>query len=202
VLLKNVQHALSINKNLVSGSLVCRDGLNMVFESSKVVISTYSQFIGKGYDCGGLFRFSLSDFCDKVVNHVCDSNNSVADIWHSHLCHINFGWMSCLSSLSLILDFKTVKGSKCQACVQEKQPRKPHKVVDKRPMTLLELIHNDLCEMNGVLTKRGKIYFMTLIDDATRYCYVFLLKTKDEALECFKTYKAKVENHFENKKTC
>ena len=40
---------------------------------------------------------------------------------------------------------------------------------------------------------------MTLIDDATTYCYVFLLKTKDEALECFKTYKAKVENQLEKK---
>jgi hypothetical protein len=35
---------------------------------------------------------------------------------------------------------------------------------------------------------------MTLIDDATRYYFVFLLKTKDEAFECFKTYKAEVEN--------
>ena len=40
---------------------------------------------------------------------------------------------------------------------------------------------------------------MTLIDDATKYCYVFLLKTKDEAFECFKTYKAEVENQLEKK---
>jgi transposase InsO family protein len=40
---------------------------------------------------------------------------------------------------------------------------------------------------------------MTLIDDATKYCYVFLLKTKDEVLECFKTYKAEVENQLEKK---
>jgi hypothetical protein len=53
--------------------------------------------------------------------------------------------------------------------------------------------------MNGVLTKGGKRYFMTLIDDVTKYCYVFLLKTKDEALECFKTYKAEVENQLEKK---
>ena len=153
VRLKNVQHAPSIKKNLVSGSLLCRDGFKLVFESNKVVISRYGQFIGKGYDSGGLFCFSLSDFCNKVVNHVCDSNNSVADIWHSRLCHVNFGCMSRLSSMSLIPNFTTVKGSKCQACVQAKQPRKPHKVVDERRTTILELIHSDLCEMNGVLTK-------------------------------------------------
>ena len=66
--------------------------------------------------------------------------------------------------------------------MQAKQPRKPHKAIDERHTTLLELIHSDICEMNGVLTKGGKIYFITLIDDATKYCYVFLLKTKDKAL--------------------
>ena len=28
----------------------------------------------------------------------------------------------------------------------------------------------------------GKRYFRTLIDDSTRFCYVYLLNTKDEAL--------------------
>ena len=53
--------------------------------------------------------------------------------------------------------------------------------------------------MNGVLTKGGKRYFMTLIDDSTRYCYVFLLKSKDEALTFFKNYKAEVENQLDRK---
>jgi transposase InsO family protein len=63
----------------------------------------------------------------------------------------------------------------------------------------LELIHSDICEMNGVLTEGGQRYFMTTIDDASRYCYAYLLKTKDEALNCFKTYNVKVENQLEKK---
>ena len=66
-------------------------------------------------------------------------------------------------------------------------------------MAPLELIHYDLCEMNSVLTKGGKRYFMTLIDDATRFFYVYLLKTKDEMLDYFKLYKAEVENQLERK---
>jgi hypothetical protein len=170
--------------------------------SKWIIISRYDQFIGKGYDSGGLFRFSLYNFCNKVVNHKRDSNNSMVDVWHSRLSHINFGCMSRLSSMNLIPNFSTIKGSKCQACVQAKQPCKPQKDVDKRHTTLLELIHSDIYEMNSVLIKGGKRYFMTLIDDATKYCYVFLLKTKDEALECFKTYKTEVENQLENKIKC
>ncbi|MDK0894235.1 DDE-type integrase/transposase/recombinase, partial [Clostridium perfringens] len=38
-----------------------------------------------------------------------------------------------------------------------------------------------------------------MIDDATRFCYVYLLKTKDEALDYFKIYKAEVENQLDRK---
>ena len=40
---------------------------------------------------------------------------------------------------------------------------------------------------------------MTLIDDSTKYCRVYLLKSKDEALNYFKIYKAKVENQLDRK---
>jgi transposase InsO family protein len=53
--------------------------------------------------------------------------------------------------------------------------------------------------MNGILTKCGKRYFLTFIDDSTRFCYVYLLKTKDEAFNYFKTYKAQVENQLKRK---
>jgi hypothetical protein len=61
-------------------------------------------------------------------------------------------------------------------------------------LTLLELIYSGICEINGVLIEGGQRYFMTIIDDASRYCYVYLLKTKDDALNYLKTYKAEVEN--------
>jgi len=68
VQLKNVQHVPIINKNLVSGPLLCKDGFKVVLESNKLVVSKHGQVIGKGYDCGGLFRLSLVDFCNKSVN--------------------------------------------------------------------------------------------------------------------------------------
>jgi hypothetical protein len=185
--LKNVQHVPTIRKNLVSVSLLLRDGFKVVLESNKVVMSKHGQFIGKDYDCVGLFRLSLADFCNKSVNHICGTINDNSSVWHSRLCHVNFGLMSHLSSLRLIPDFTIAKGSKCHSCVQSKQPRKPHKAAKERHLAPLELIHSDLCEMNGVLTKGGKRYFMTLIDDASRYCYVYLLKTKDEALNYYKS---------------
>jgi hypothetical protein len=54
---KNMQHVPSIHKNLISGTLLCRYGFKIVLESNKIVVSKSGKFIGKGYDCGGLFRF-------------------------------------------------------------------------------------------------------------------------------------------------
>jgi hypothetical protein len=179
----------SINKNLVSGSLLCRDSFKVVLESNKFIVSRCGQFIGKVYAYGCLFRFSVSDFCNKSVNNICDSiNESDASIWHSRLCHLNFGSMSPLSRLNLILNLSIVKCSKFQSCVQSKQHRKPHKAAEERHLAPLELIYSDICEMNDVLIEGEQRYFMTMIDDAYRYYYVYLLKTKDELLNCFKTY--------------
>jgi hypothetical protein len=138
VQLKNMQHVSSINKNIVSGSLLCRDGFKVVLESNKFVVSKCGQFIGKGFVCGGLFRFSVSDCCNKSMNNICDGiNDSDASIWHSRLCHLNFGSMSRLSILNLILNLSIVKGSKCQSCVQSKHSQKPHKATEDRHLAPL-----------------------------------------------------------------
>jgi len=53
VQLKNVQLVPSIRKNLISGSLLCRDGYKLVFESNKCIQSKYGTLIGKGYESIG-----------------------------------------------------------------------------------------------------------------------------------------------------
>jgi len=195
--LKSVQHVPSIKKNLVSASMLCRDGYRVVLESNKCVVSKHGSFVGKGYDCGGLFRLSLHDVCNKLVNSVDVSDES--DLWHSQFCHASYGCLMRLANLNLIPKFNLVNKSKCHVSVESKQPRKPHKATKARNLAPLELIHSDLCEMNGILTKGDKRYFITFIDDSTRFCYVYLLKTKDEVLHYFKAYKAEVENQLERK---
>ncbi|GJR34365.1 zinc finger, CCHC-type containing protein [Tanacetum coccineum] len=52
---------------------------------------------------------------------------------------------------------------------------------------------NDLCDLHATPSLGNKKYFVTFIDDALRFCYVYLLHTKDEALDKFKVFKTKVE---------
>jgi hypothetical protein len=155
-------------------------------------LSKFGTFVGKGYERGGLSHLSLSDVCNKVAYNVINVDET--NVWHSRLCHVNFSCMMRLANLNLIPKFTFVKNSKCHVYVQSKQTRKSRKAAEVRNLAPLELIHSDLCEMNGMLTKGGKRYFMTSIDDSTRFCYIYLLKSKDEALHYFKIYKAEVEN--------
>ena len=74
----------------------------------------------------------------------------------------------------------------CISCSQAKITKTPHKSV-VRNSELLELIHSDLCEFEGILTHGGKIYFITFIDDFSKYIYVYLLKNKNDAFDAFKT---------------
>jgi hypothetical protein len=96
VLLKHVKHVPSIKKNRFSIPLLCCDGYKVVFVANKCVVSRHGTFVGKGYDCGGLFRLSLMDVCNNVVVSVCNETH----LWHSHLCHVNLGCLTQLANMS------------------------------------------------------------------------------------------------------
>jgi transposase InsO family protein len=55
-------------------------------------------------------------------------------------------------------------------------------------------VYVDLCGPVTPATAGGNKYFMLLVDDHSRWMQVFLLKSKDQAVEAFVGYKAEVEN--------
>ncbi|GJW67336.1 zinc finger, CCHC-type containing protein [Tanacetum coccineum] len=52
---------------------------------------------------------------------------------------------------------------------------------------------SDLCNLHATPLLGNKKYFVTFIVDASRFCYVYLLHSKDEALDKFKVFKTEVE---------
>ncbi|GKA35178.1 zinc finger, CCHC-type containing protein, partial [Tanacetum coccineum] len=84
------------------------------------------------------------------------------------------------------------KNDKCQTCMHTKITRLPFPT-SQRSSKILELVHSDVCDLHATPTIGGKKYFATFIDDYSRYCYVYLLHSKDEVLEKFRIYKSEVE---------
>ena len=60
-------------------------------------------------------------------------------------------------------------------------------------MIALELVHSHVCNSNDVLMRCGKRYFITFIEDFSKYCYLYLVNHKSELFDKFKVYKTKVE---------
>jgi hypothetical protein len=83
------------------------------------------------------------------------------------------------------------------AAKQTRQPF-PHSACWRADETL-ELVHIDLCGPIDPPTVGGNKYFMLLVDDCSRWCVVYMLKTKDQAVEAFVKYKAEAENCTGNK---
>ncbi|GJU44687.1 retrotransposon protein, putative, ty1-copia subclass [Tanacetum coccineum] len=70
----------------------------------------------------------------------------------------------------------------------------PHR--PKRATDLLGIIHTDVCGPLRHVSKQGASYFITFMDDYSRYGYVYLLKHKHEVFETFKVFINEVENQF------
>ena len=97
-----------------------------------------------------------------------------------------------------ILNFQIDLRHKYETCVEAKRTRSSFQTI-KRNTKPLDLIHSDIYYFKSIQTRGGNKYFITFIDDCTKYCYVYLLKSKDETLEKFIFYKNEVENQLNRK---
>ncbi|KAL0416705.1 UNVERIFIED_CONTAM: hypothetical protein Slati_3502400 [Sesamum latifolium] len=59
---------------------------------------------------------------------------------------------------------------------------------------LLDLIHTDVGGPLNTPARGGYSYFITFINDHSRYGYIFLIRYKSEAFGRFKEYRLEVEN--------
>ena len=64
----------------------------------------------------------------------------------------------------------------------------------ERAKEILGLISTDICGPMNIRARHGAWYFITFIDDYSRYGNVYLISHKSEALECFRKYLSLVEN--------
>ena len=75
------------------------------------------------------------------------------------------------------------------------QPRHPFPTDGgKRSPQVLGLVHSNVCGKLNEKSLGGGQYFLTFIDDKTRYTWVYILKNKSEVFEKFLEWRAEVEN--------
>ena len=118
------------------------------------------------------------------------------------LGHLSQKGLEILARRSLIPEVKGMHLETCVDCLAGKQHRVAFKSFSpSRRAQPLDLVHTDLCYMKD-RTLGGALYFVTFIDDFSRKVWCFALKTKDQTLEVFKHFQAKVERQTGRKLKC
>nr|KYP50829.1 Retrovirus-related Pol polyprotein from transposon TNT 1-94 [Cajanus cajan] len=148
-------------------------------------------FVGKGYCDQGLFVLNVS----QITSEFASSSTYMIDsygMWHARLGHVNSAYVLKLKRLGMI-NMHDEKIGKCEICVESKLIKKTCHSVFRESETL-SLIHYDLADLKQTMSRGGKNYFVTFIDDFSRYTKVYLIKHKDEAFDMFLSYKTEVEN--------
>ncbi|GJT21196.1 zinc finger, CCHC-type containing protein [Tanacetum coccineum] len=190
VSLLNVLHVPNIRKNLVSSSMLNNCGYKQVIKSNKFILSKHDVFIGSGYLSNHMFMLNIvSDNIGSVFMPTFKLNNAI--LWHARLGHVHFKMMQDMFKDGLITTFD-METEKCKTCMLTKITKKPFQNVI-RETKVLELIHNNSCDLHATPSLGNKKYFVTFIDNASRFCYVYLLHLKDEALDKLKVFKTEVE---------
>ncbi|GKB85877.1 putative ribonuclease H-like domain-containing protein [Tanacetum coccineum] len=126
-----------------------------------------------------------------------------SSLWHRRLGHINFKIMNKLVRGNLVrgLPSKLFESdNSCVACQKGKQ----HKASCKTKLVSssshpLQMLHMDLFGPTFIRSINHNIYFLVVIDDYSRFSWVFFLTTKDETSGILKTFIIGIENQINHK---
>src|SRR5215469_12690134 len=137
----------------------------------------------------------MTEYADLASTSTCPMDTS---LWHRRFGHLNIADVKQLISRNLVLGMdvnaKHAFDPICEPCLNGKQTRHINKVATTHHSEPLALIHSDVHGPLKVQTPEGYKYWVTFIDDASRYCSIALIKHKSDVFTAFKQFKAVTEN--------
>ncbi|MCO5569582.1 hypothetical protein L7F22_023297 [Adiantum nelumboides] len=111
-------------------------------------------------------------------------------MWHYRLGHINGHTLQRMAKHGLCSGLPPNLSSidLCEGCIMGKASHKPFHRSQSCSSQLNQLVHSDLCGPMESASITGSLYFLTFIDDFSRYTTLYFLKQKSQVLTCFKEY--------------
>ena len=145
---------------------------------------------------------SLCNASDNTVssqNSSCTGLNNKALLLHRRFGHPNSQTLMHLlkndASVNLLSNsIKQTLNQICEACQIGKSHRLYFPITEIKTIKALELIHTDLWEPSSIPSRDGYTYYISFVDDFSRYTWIYPLKLKSEALKVFKLFKLQVES--------
>ena len=192
---KDVLYVPDLSINLLAVSKIAQFGRSVIFDQhgckivDKVMKVPQKSILGTATWVNGLYVLDV----EKTTSYFTNTSQN-GNIWHRRLGHLNRYLLDQLAKgMAIGVWQRTDKTS--EACVKGKHSRKPFKSTGARcTKDLLELIHSDVCGPMPTASIGWAKYFVTFIDDFTRYCFVYFMNSKTDVVEKIKEFKNLVEN--------
>ena len=204
--LEDTFYVPSISRNLVSLSKLDRVGYSVLFNCGKLNLMFNSKVIGSGNLCDGLYKITLNhEFAQLLVtlqSNICLTrgliNEKSSILWHRRLGHISRNRIEKLVKNGILENLDFTDFQICVDCIKGKQTKHTKKGAT-RSNELLEIIHTDICGPLNIPCLSGEKYFITFIDDFSRYGYVYLIHEKSQAVDILEVYITEVERQLDRK---
>nr|GEU41486.1 putative ribonuclease H-like domain-containing protein [Tanacetum cinerariifolium] len=151
-----------------------------------------------------LYTISISDMA--ASSPVCLMSKVTLTkswLWHRKISHLNFGTINDLTRLDLVDGLPKFKYEKDHLCFtykrgKSKKASHPPKLVSS-DNSKFELLHMDLCGPMRVASINRKKYILVIVDDYSRYTWVYFLHSKDETPEIIKKFIAQAQLNYKAK---
>jgi transposase InsO family protein len=157
------------------------------------------KLIGKGYKHRKLYLLlARAVLVDQHRAHFATTKKLTWDQWHKRFGHVAISAIQKLerdnSVKGLIVDQSSIPSVSCDACIQAKQDRKSFpKEAENRSERAGERFMSDVWGPAQVESIGKWKYYITFIDDATRYNHVLFLASKSDAVSRIKEHARKLK---------
>jgi hypothetical protein len=188
-----------LRSNLLSVAKMTEHGFEVIFRRNEAIVTnpdTGENVIVARRDKDMYYIDELSE--ESRVSQISMSLQE----WHERFGHLNEKDLKNIIRKQKVdgIDIKADEALPvCETCVKGKQTRKPFTRSVSQSTELLEFVHTDVCGPMRVNSLAGSRYFVTFIDDKSRWCEVYFMKKKSEVIEKFNEYKCLVEKKTERK---
>ena len=194
--LHNVLYVPQLSYNLFSVSRATEMGKTTSFDKTSCrVYDANEKLIAIGSKVGSLYYLNCYSHQVNVADNQCCETKE--DVWHRRLGHLGKQSMQKLAKNELVVGFEYDVSKEihfCEPCALGKHHRSSFpNDGGKRSEEPLGLVHSDVCGKINAKSLSGAEYFVTFIDDKTRFVWVYVLKHKSQVFEKFLEWKAMVE---------
>jgi len=188
--LENVLYSEHVNKNLLSGIKLIKNGINCHLKSRKNKVYLTLKLKNNQNKTINLGTFSADDnniihiqlnnhlsnysFDNITEDETIDLDDQSRMLWHKRLGHFYH------DNINNYLKLHNIKPVKCFDCKIAKLNRKTHKGETPKATQVLETIHSDVMGPINPMSFTGKKFILTFIDEFSRKSWIFLLVDKKE----------------------